>query len=76
MARNTCVVLRYHHVSAGQGGALAERVDLAVQCVARPVRAFLYLAVGASCLAIDATCQSKDARFSDDKHIKDGSAQT
>jgi hypothetical protein len=30
-------------------------------------------AVGASCLAIDATCQSEDARFSDDEHIKDES---
>jgi hypothetical protein len=42
--------------------------------LARPVRAFLCLAVGAFCLAIDATCQSKEARFSDDKHIKDESA--
>ena len=25
---------------------------------------------------VDATCQSKDALFSDDEHIKDGSAQT
>ena len=41
-----------------------------------PSAGFFVPAVGAFCLAIDATYQSKDARFSDDEHIKDGLAQT